>query len=162
MKRRGLPRRFRLWSPESACQGRLALEALGSLDQRAENPRLPRGMPGVGHDPVLGLRPSPMQLMRGYERANHVITPLNDRSRDFTEPVRVFQQRVSVEKNVVREIVRLDPRKSQGNDVPGKVRDGLGTGKQSRAGSLVDAPGARGWHVDRRIGVDQATVIIAQ
>src|SRR5229473_5180415 len=128
MKAPRLPAALSFVLPESACERRLALEALSGLDQRAENPRLPRGMPGIGHDPVLGLGPGPMQLMRGYERANHVITPLHDRSRDFTEPVRVFEQRVSVEKNVVHEIVRLDPRKSQGNDVPGKVRDGLGTG----------------------------------
>src|SRR2546428_10120401 len=40
------------------------LESLGRLDQRAENPRLPYRMSGVGHYPVLGLRPREVQLVR--------------------------------------------------------------------------------------------------
>src|SRR5436189_2243596 len=58
--------------------------------------------------------------------------------------------------------MRLDPCKTQGNDIPGKIRHGLRTGKQSRAGSLVDARGARSRHVDCGIGVDQSAVVIAQ
>jgi len=70
-----------------------------------------------------------MQLVRGHERANHVIAPLHDRSRDVAEPVRVLEQGVFGEKNVVHEVMRFDPRKTQGNDIPGKIRHGLGTGK---------------------------------
>jgi len=40
---------------QSAGERRRALEALGGVDQRAENP-VPSRMPGVGHDPELGWR----------------------------------------------------------------------------------------------------------
>ena len=79
-------------------------------------------MPGVRHDPVLGLGPGAMQLVRGHDWADHVIAPLHDRSRDGAEPVRVLEQGVFGEKYVVYEVVRFDPRKAQGNDIPGGER----------------------------------------
>src|SRR5204862_7728366 len=115
-------------------------KALDGVDQRSEIPRPPRVMSVVLHDAEFGLGPGSLQLVRGYERANHVIASLHDHSGDVAEPVRVLEQGVSLQKNVVHEIMRLDPRETQGNDVPGEIRHGFGTGKQSRAGSVVAAP----------------------
>src|SRR5437879_13791866 len=126
MKTRRLAAAFAFVLP-SARERRRALEALGGVDQRAENPRLPCRMPGVRHDPELGLGPGSMQLVRGYERANHVVASLHDHSRDLAEPVRVLEQGASLEKNLVHEIMRFDPRTTQGNDVPCKTRHAPGT-----------------------------------
>src|SRR5437762_327936 len=57
------------------------------------------------------------------------------------------------------EEMRFDSREAQSEPVFAERRYRLGIGQQGRAGTLIDAPGARRRHVDARVRVSQAPVI---
>ena len=53
----------------------------------------------------------------------------------------------------------FDPRQPESQPVFAEGGDGLGVGQQGRAGSLVDAPGARRRHMYAGIGIEQPAMI---
>jgi len=89
----------------------------------------PRGVPGVRHDPVGSLRPGAVAT-RARTRADRPCRNALDDDSERHAAVRVLEQCVLSEEDVVDEIVRFDARKPKGNHVPGKVRHGLGLGNR--------------------------------
>ena len=68
------------------------LELFGCPDQGAADAGFHGRMPGVGNDDVIGFRPSPSQCVGGNDRANHVVSSLNDDAGKVADTVNVFQK----------------------------------------------------------------------
>src|SRR5579885_358241 len=69
----------------SGCSEGQAFQPLHRRDQPAADARLHRGVSGIGHDDVLGLRPGTRELVGTLDRADHVVTALDDGGGDATD-----------------------------------------------------------------------------
>ena len=119
-------------------------------------------MTRVGHDHVLRLGPRAVQIVGAANRADDVVSALDDRTWNIAQPRHAFEQRVSGQEEAVHEVVRLDAGDCQRGSILVEVCDQVGIGQQRGARALVAAPGVRRWHMDGGIGMGQSAVIAAE
>ena len=74
-------------------------------------------MPRVRHDDELGLRPGPVEGPGALQRADDVVTPLDDDGRDVADAVDVLEELAFAQEALVDEIMALDPGKGVGEGI---------------------------------------------
>ena len=92
------------------------LQLVRCFQKLRSDPWLPSGMAAVGNKVELSLGPHLMQLPGRRGRADDVVAPLHDRSRDVTDLVNValLKQLPVFQPAGVDKVVRLDARKCEG------------------------------------------------
>jgi len=110
-------------------------------------------MPGIRHHGQPGTRPGRHQVEGGLGRADHVVAPLHHLGRDMRYAAHMGQQPVLRQEQVVREVVRLDPRQAQRSAVLREACHRVRARQQGAATAFVLAPGPRRRQVHQRVGV---------
>src|SRR3990170_1006535 len=121
----------------------LFAEAVGRLDEGAQDARLVEGMPGVRPHHELGLRPRPVKVPGGDRRRADVIASLHDDATDVFQHTGITDELAVIEPAAVHEVVVLDAGKGEREARFGESRDDIWPAKQGDGRRLPGRPGDR-------------------
>src|SRR5688572_17364593 len=137
----------------------LERKPIGRGDQRLEDAGLRECVAGYRNDRKFGTGPGLMQFIGRNGRGRHVVTTLDDDTRNVGQPVGIGDQLTLRKPAPMEEVVVLDACESQRVRRIAELRNQAFVRLQGDGGSLPGAPGHTGRPVNGLIGIEEQLVI---